>query len=183
MPFEFRKLEIPSLIIVKPRVFSDNRGYFFESYKKSEFINNGITDIFVQDNCSKSTKNVLRGLHYQLPPYAQSKLVRCIQGHIFDVAVDIRKNSSTFGKWLGYELSETNMEMLYIPEGFAHGFVTLSDTAEIEYKVSAEYNPESERGIIWNDVEINIDWPVKDVLLSDKDKVFKALSESDTFQS
>ncbi|MCB0281006.1 MAG: dTDP-4-dehydrorhamnose 3,5-epimerase [Calditrichae bacterium] len=181
MPFEFKKLEIPSLIVVKPKVFNDNRGHFFESYKKSEFVNNGIIDVFIQDNCSKSAKNVLRGLHYQLPPYAQSKLVRCIQGHIFDVAVDIRKDSPTFGKWLGYELSETNMEMLYIPEGFAHGFVTLSETAEIEYKVSAEYTPAAERGIIWNDPTINIEWPVKDVLLSDKDKIFKTLSESDIF--
>lgn len=181
MPFEFNKLEIPELILIKPRIFNDNRGHFFESYKKSEFEKNGISDNFVQDNCSKSLKNVVRGLHYQVEPFAQSKLVRCIEGAIFDVAVDIRKHSPTFGKWVGCELTAANMQMLYIPVGFAHGFYTLSESAEVVYKVSAEYNPNAERGIIWDDKELNIKWPGKEVLLSDKDKLFKSLKESEIF--
>jgi dTDP-4-dehydrorhamnose 3,5-epimerase (EC 5.1.3.13) len=130
MPFEFIKTDIKEVILIKPKVFEDERGFFLESYKKSEFEENGITDVFIQDNHSKSVKGVLRGLHYQKEPAAQGKLVRCIKGKIFDVAVDIRKNSPTYGRWVGYELSEENKLMLFIPKGFAHGFLTLSEEAE-----------------------------------------------------
>lgn len=142
-----------------------------ESYKKSEFAANGIDVDFCQDNHSKSSKLVLRGLHYQLPPKTQGKLVRCTKGKILDVAVDIRKGSKTFGKWVGEILSEDNFHMLYIPEGFAHGFVVLSDTAEILYKATNEYSPENDRGILWNDPDINVNWGLDfDPILSEKDK-------------
>jgi len=169
MPFEFQKLKIPGLILVKPKIFTDARGFFMEIYKKSDFEKAGIKVNFVQDNHSRSTKNVLRGLHYQKPPYEQAKLVRCIKGKIFDVAVDIRKNSSTYTKWVGVELSEENSYMFYIPEGFAHGFLVLSDEAEIIYKCSCEYKPEYDSGIKYNDPVININWPVSNPILSPKD--------------
>jgi len=172
MPFTFNRTKIEDVILVEPKVFGDNRGFFMESYKKSEFEQNGILDDFVQDNHSKSTKGVLRGLHYQLNPKAQAKLVRCTNGSIFDVAVDIRKDSKTFGQWVGYELSEENKNMLYIPEGFAHGFVVLSDEAELLYKTSNEFCPELDRGIRWNDPTINIDWGFEfEPLVSDKDNI------------
>ncbi len=171
MSFEFVKLAIEDVILIKPKVFGDNRGFFMESYKKSEFAENGINVDFCQDNHSKSSKGVLRGLHYQLPPKMQGKLVRCPKGKIFDVAVDIRKGSKTFGKWVGEILSEDNFNMLYIPEGFAHGFVVLSETAELLYKATNEYSPENDRGIFWNDPDININWGLDfDPMLSEKDK-------------
>lgn len=170
MPFEFERQEIRDIILVKPRVFNDNRGFFLETYKKSAFTQGGIDVEFNQDNHSKSSKRVLRGLHYQAKPFAQAKLVRCIRGKIWDVAVDIRKNSPTFKKYIKVELSEANKHMLFIPEGFAHGFAVLSDEAEIMYKVSGEYAPQAERGIMWNDSDINIDWEVDSPILSDKDK-------------
>ena len=171
MPFEFEKQEIEDVVLIKPKVFGDNRGFFMETYKKSEFYNNGIAVEFNQDNHSKSSKRVLRGLHYQAKPYGQAKLVRCTRGRIFDVAVDIRPGSKTFGKYVKVELSEENKNMLYIPEGFAHGFVVLSDEAELQYKVSGEYNPSSDRGVIWNDKEIDIDWEIDfEPILSEKDK-------------
>ncbi|SNR61070.1 dTDP-4-dehydrorhamnose 3,5-epimerase [Desulfurobacterium atlanticum] len=174
MPFEFIKTEIPDVIIVKPKVFGDERGFFLETYKKSDFEKAGIDTDFVQDNHSKSVKNVLRGLHFQRAPKEQGKLVRCIKGKIFDVAVDIRKNSPTFGKWVGIELSEENKLMLWIPKGFAHGFLTLSEEAEIIYKVSgSEYSPEHDAAIRWDDPEINIKWPLEnstEPILSKKDK-------------
>lgn len=171
MSFEFVKLAIEDVILIKPKVFGDNRGFFMESYKKSEFAENGINVDFCQDNHSKSTKGVLRGLHYQLPPKMQGKLVRCPKGKIFDVAVDIRKDSKTFGKWIGEILSEDNFHMLYIPEGFAHGFVVLSETAELLYKATNEYSPENDRGILWNDPDININWGLDfEPILSEKDK-------------
>ncbi len=171
MPFEFEKQEIEDVVLIKPKVFGDNRGFFMETYKKSEFYNNGIAVEFNQDNHSKSSKRVLRGLHYQAKPYGQAKLVRCTRGRIFDVAVDIRLGSKTFGKYVKVELSEENKNMLYIPEGFAHGFVVLSDEAELQYKVSGEYNPSSDRGVIWNDKEIDIDWGIDfEPILSEKDK-------------
>jgi dTDP-4-dehydrorhamnose 3,5-epimerase len=177
------KTEIPDVILIKPKVFGDERGFFMESYKKSEFEKAGIDTDFVQDNHSKSVKGVLRGLHYQKEPAAQGKLVRCIRGKIFDVAVDIRKKSPTFGKWVGYELSEENKFMLWIPKGFAHGFLTLSKEAEIIYKVSgSEYSPEHDRGIIWNDKTINIKWPVENIeniILSEKDKNLPTLENAD----
>ncbi len=183
MPFEFIKTDIPDVVLVKPKVFGDSRGFFMETYKKSDFEKAGIDTDFVQDNHSKSIKGVLRGLHYQKEPFAQGKLVRCIKGKIFDVAVDIRKGSPTFGKWVGYELSEENKLMLWIPKGFAHGFLTLSEEAEVIYKVSGgEYSPQHDAGIIWNDPGIGIKWPldsIKKILLSDKDKKLPELKNAD----
>lgn len=177
MPFEFERQNIEDVILVKPKVFGDNRGFFMETYKKSDFVANGIDVEFTQDNHSKSTKGVLRGLHYQAKPYGQAKLVRCSKGRIYDVAVDIRKNSKTFGQYVKIELSEDNKNMLYIPVGFAHGFVALSDEVEILYKTSGEYAPQADRGILWCDKEINIDWGIDfEPILSDKDKYQSELS-------
>ncbi len=171
MSFEFKRLDIEDVMLVKPNVFGDDRGFFLESYKKSEFVSNGITTDFCQDNHSRSVRGVLRGLHYQKAPHAQAKLVRCPKGKIFDVAVDIRKNSKTYGKWVGEILSEENKHMLFIPEGFAHGFVVLSDEAELLYKAGAEYCAEADSGVLWNDPEINIDWGIDfEPILSEKDK-------------
>jgi dTDP-4-dehydrorhamnose 3,5-epimerase len=167
--FEFIKTEISEVILIKSQVFNDERGFFMETCKKSEFALNGIKDNFVQDNHSQSSHGVLRGLHYQEGPKAQAKLVRCIVGEIFDVAVDLRKNSPTYLKWVGYNLSADNKQQLYIPAGFAHGFCTLSEKAEIVYKCSEEYSPEKEKGIIWNDPSINILWPIKNPIMSPKD--------------
>ncbi len=179
MPFEFLKTEIPGVIIVKPKVFGDERGFFMETYKRSDFEKAGIDTDFVQDNHSKSRKGVLRGLHFQCEPRAQGKLVRCIRGRVFDVAVDIRPESPTFKKWVGLELSEENKLMLWIPKGFAHGFLTLSEEAEIIYKVSgSEYSPEHDRSIRWDDPELSIAWPLEgEPLLSPKDREAPYLSE------
>jgi len=181
MPFEFEKLEIPEVILVKPKVFKDSRGFFLETYKESDFVKAGITRKFVQDNHSMSVKGVLRGLHYQKKPAVQGKLVRCVRGAIFDVAIDIRKGSPTFGKWVGVILSEENHFMLWIPPGFAHGFLTLSDRAEVLYKVSdSEYSPAHDAGIIWNDPDISIKWPledIKEVILSEKDSKLPRLKD------
>jgi dTDP-4-dehydrorhamnose 3,5-epimerase len=171
MPFEFEGLEIEGVILVKPKIFGDSRGFFMESYKKSEFVKNGINLEFIQDNHSKSTKGVLRGLHYQAKPKAQAKLVRCSKGKIYDVVVDLRKESKTFGKWLKVELSEENNHMLFIPEGFAHGFVVLSEEAELLYKTNAEFSQEHDRGVLYCDKDINVDWGIDfEPILSEKDK-------------
>ncbi len=178
MPFEFKQTNIPDIILIAPKVFYDERGFFTESYKRSEFIKNGIEVEFNQDNHSKSTKGVLRGLHYQTAPKGQAKLIQCIKGSIFDVAVDIRKESPSFGQWVGEILSEENKHILYIPEGFAHGFLVLSDIAEITYKVSNEYSKEHERGLLWNDPDINISWGIDyEPVLSEKDKIQPRLKE------
>lgn len=178
MPFEFEKQVIEDVILVKPKVFGDNRGFFLESYKKSDFVANGIDVEFNQDNHSKSTAKVLRGLHYQEAPYGQAKLVRCSKGRIYDVAVDIRKGSKTFGQYVKVELSEENKYMLFIPEGFAHGFVVLSEEAELLYKASGEYNQSADRGVYWADEDINIDWEIDfEPILSEKDKVQPRLKE------
>lgn len=178
MPFEFIKQDIEDVILVKPKVFGDNRGFFMESYKKSDFVANGIDVDFNQDNHSKSTAKVLRGLHYQANPHGQAKLVRCSRGRIYDVAVDIRPDSKTFGKYVKVELSEENKQMLYIPVGFAHGFVVLSEEAELLYKASGEYNQQADRGVLWNDKDINIDWEIDfEPILSEKDKIQPKLSE------
>ena len=169
MPFEFQRTKIPDVILVKPKVFPDQRGFFMETYKQSEFSKNGILTVFVQSNHSKSGYGVIRGLHFQKDPYAQSKLVRCIKGKIFDVAVDIRKDSETFGKYAFAELSEENKHLLFIPKGFAHGFQVLSEEAEIEYLVDSEYAPDYEDGILWNDSKINVKWPMKKPTISEKD--------------
>ncbi len=172
MPFEFERQKIEDVILIKPKVFGDNRGFFMEAYKKSEFFENGITVEFNQDNHSKSTKGVLRGLHYQKSPYAQAKLVHCSKGRIYDVAVDIRSESKTFGQYVKVELSEENKQMLFIPEGFAHGFVVLSEEAELLYKASGEYAPQADRGIRWNDETIGINWEIDfEPILSEKDMV------------
>ena len=170
------KTFIENLFVIRPLVFKDNRGFFYESYNKKDFFEFGITEEFVQDNHSKSQKNVLRGLHFQ-KNYPQGKLIRVIKGKIYDVVVDLRRESPTFGKWFGVELSEENKYMLYIPKGFAHGFLTLKDDTEVLYKTTDYYNPEDEGGIIWNDKELNIDWKFreygideKNLILSDKDK-------------
>ncbi len=178
MPFEFEKQKIEDVILIKPKVFGDNRGFFMESYKKSDFYANDIDVEFNQDNHSKSTKGVLRGLHYQAAPYEQAKIVRCTKGRIYDVAVDIRPNSKTFGQYVKVELSEDNKHMLYIPAGFAHGFVALSDEVELLYKASGEYNPQADRGILWNDPDINIDWEIDfNPILSEKDSKQPTLKE------
>lgn len=178
MPFEFERQKIEDVILVKPRVFGDNRGFFMESYKKSDFVKNGIDVEFVQDNHSKSSAHVLRGLHYQEAPYGQAKLVRCSRGRIYDVAVDIRPGSKTFGQYVKVELSEENKQMLFIPDGFAHGFVVLSEEAELLYKTSKEYAPQADRGILWSDKDINIDWEIDfEPILSEKDKIQPALKE------
>jgi len=171
MPFTFKKTELPGLIIIEVASFKDGRGFFMETYKHSDFLKAGISDNFVQDNHSSSCQNVIRGLHYQKSPYAQGKLVRCTKGEIFDVAVDIRKESKTYGKYFAIKLSEKNRKMLYIPAGFAHGFAALSDIADVHYKASAEYNKESEAGIIWNDPAINIKWPINKPIISEKDEL------------
>ena len=178
MPFVFERLKIEDLILVRPKVFGDNRGFFAECYKKSDFALNGINVDFVQDNHSKSSKGVLRGLHYQQSPCSQAKLIKCIKGQIYDVAVDIRPDSKSFGKYVKVELSEDNKCMLYIPEGFAHGFVVLSDEAELIYKTSAEYAPEYDSGIRWDDKDLNIDWGIDfEPVLSEKDKKLPYLKE------
>lgn len=157
----FKRTAIPDVILFEPRVFGDERGFFFESFNEREFVDAvGHSVDFVQDNHSRSRRGVLRGLHYQLPPHAQGKLVRVTSGEVFDVAVDIRKGSPTFGQWVGEILSESNKRQLWIPPGFAHGFVTLSDSADFLYKTSDFYTPTAERCIMWNDPQIGIDWPL-----------------------
>lgn len=178
MPFRFQRLEIPEVVLIEPRVFWDERGFFMETYKLSDFAAFGINEKFVQDNHSRSIRGVLRGLHYQNPPKAQGKLVRVLAGEIFDVAVDIRKGSPTYGKWVGIKLSAENKRMLYIPPGFAHGFCVLSDVAEVLYKTTAEYDPSCEAGIIWNDPDIGIDWPIKTPIISPKDASWPNLANA-----
>ena len=171
MPFTFTRLDIPDVILVEPRFFSDERGFFLETYKRSAFIEGGISETFVQTNHSHSVRGVLRGLHYQVPPMAQGKLVGAIHGRIFDVGVDLRKGSPTYGQWVGEILSSDAPRYLYIPPGFAHGFCVLSETADIVYQVTAEYAAAHDRGILWNDPEIGIDWPLEGApLLSPKDE-------------
>ncbi len=179
MPFTFKKLEIPEVILIEAKAFSDDRGFFMESYQDSSFTENGIDDKFIQDNFSHSTKGVLRGLHYQKDPKSQAKLVTALRGEIFDVGVDMRKGSPTYGNWVGEVLSEQNHRLLYVPEGFAHGFLVLSNEADILYKVNAEYSPENERGIIWNDPEVNIKWPMEKPIVKDIDSQQPLLKNAD----
>ncbi|MGD6776448.1 dTDP-4-dehydrorhamnose 3,5-epimerase [Sutcliffiella horikoshii] len=168
---KFIQTDLEGVIVVEPAVFGDHRGWFTETYNAEKAREAGIDSIFVQDNHSfSSKKGTLRGLHYQLNPNAQAKLVRCTKGSIFDVAVDIRKGSPTFGKWVGIELNEVNKKQLFVPRGFAHGFVTLTEDVEVHYKVDGLYAPECDRGILWNDPEIAIDWPIDFMpTLSEKD--------------
>ena len=163
--------------LVISKHYPDERGYFHENFKESEFFEHGINTKFVQDNFSHSIKGVLRGLHYQKNPKAQAKFVSVLQGEIFDVAVDIRKNSPTYGKWVGEVLSQKNHKSLYIPEGFAHGFCIVSETADVLYKVNNEYSPEHDAGIKWNDREINISWPTNTPIISQKDSKLPPLND------
>ena len=179
MSFTFEPLSLQGVVLIRSRVFTDARGFFTEIYKHAEFSGAGITEHFVQDNYSISSRHVLRGLHYQKDPKAQGKLVRCVRGRVFDIAVDIRKGSPAYGKWIGIELSEDNNRMLYIPPSFAHGFVVLGESAEFVYKCTKEYSPEHERGIVWNDPVLNIDWQVTDPILSEKDKALPLLENAD----
>ena len=178
MSFEFERLKLDGLVLVKPRIFTDSRGFFIECYKKREFVQAGIPGDFVQDNHSKSSKGVIRGFHYQRGAFAQGKLVRCISGAMLDVGVDIRRGSPTFGKWEAVELTAENAHMLYLPPGFAHGFLVLSETAELMYKCTVEYTPSEEGGILWNDPAIGVKWPVKNPLLSGRDASLPLLKDA-----
>ena len=167
---KFIKTPLEGLMIIEPKVFLDDRGYFFEAYSEKVFCENGITDVFVQDNESKSNKNVLRGLNFQKPNYAQAKLIRVIKGKVLDVVVDLRKNSKTYGKHFKIELSEQNKKMFYVPKGFAHGFLTLENNTIFSYKCSNGYNKLAEDALLWNDKDLNIDWNISSPILSEKDK-------------
>lgn len=178
---EVIKTDIEGVVIIEPRIFRDDRGYFYESFSQREFEEKVCRTTFVQDNQSKSSYGVLRGLHFQKPPYCQSKLVRCIKGAVLDVAVDLRKGSPTFGKHVAVELTEENHRQLFVPRGFAHGFAVLSEEAVFQYKCDNFYNKESEGAIAWDDPELAIDWriPADKTLLSEKDKLNKSIKEAD----
>ena len=175
MPFTFTPLAIPGVVQVEPRVFGDERGFVMESYRQSDFVRAGIPVPFAQENHSRSARGTLRGLHYQREPYAQGKFVRAVAGHIFDVAVDMRPESSTFRRWVGVDLTAENRLGLYIPSGCAHGFCVLSDTADVVYLITSEYAPEHEAGLRWNDPAFGITWPVANPLLSARDQAWPAL--------
>lgn len=178
-------LSIPDILLIEPKIFKDNRGFFFESFNKSVFEKlTNLSPVFVQENHSSSSKGVLRGLHFQLPPKAQDKLVRVVKGEILDIAVDIRKNSLTFGKYIGQVISEKNKKQLWIPKGFAHGFIVISENAEIIYKATDYYSPEHERSILWNDPIINIDWNLNGTapILSNKDIDASLINDSEIFE-
>lgn len=185
MPFTFESGGLGGLVVVHPRLFPDERGFFLESYKASAFEEAGITPTFRQDNHSASTRGVLRGLHYQLPPFEQGKLVRVLEGTVWDVAVDLRPGSPTFRQWWGIELSAENHTMFYIPPGFAHGFVTLSERAQFFYKCTNEYHPESERGIRWDDPVLSVDWPLEraggEAVVSDRDAALPPFADAELF--
>jgi dTDP-4-dehydrorhamnose 3,5-epimerase len=179
MPFRFTPLELPEVILIEPALFPDARGFFMETYKRSEFSRNGISATFVQTNYSHSSRHTLRGLHYQKNPCAQGKLVSAVNGEVFDVVLDIRKGSPRYGRWSGVWLSAANKRMLYIPPGFAHGACVVSEEASLLYMVTAEYAPECEAGILWSDPALAIEWPVKNPLLSERDRRWPPLSGAD----
>lgn len=181
MTFIFKKLELPEVILIEASIFPDDRGFFTEIFKASEFKKNGLPTTFLQDNFSHSQKGVIRGLHYQLTPKAQGKLVRVLKGKIIDVAVDIRRNSPTFLKSVAVELSDENNNMLFIPAGFAHGFVALSDEVKFLYKCTEEYSKEHERGIRFDDPDININWRVSDPIVSEKDRNLPFAKNAEVF--
>jgi len=181
MPFVFEQTAIHGLILVKPKVFGDQRGFFKELFKASDFEQVGLPARFCQDNLSFSRRGVLRGLHYQLPPHAQGKLVTCLQGEIYDVALDLRRSSPTFGRWLAVHLSGENHQLLYLPPGLAHGFQVLSEEALVFYKCTAEYAPEAEAGVIWNDPELAIPWPLSPPVLSERDQRWPSFREAPLF--
>ena len=178
------KTKLDGVIVIEPKVIQDNRGYFFESFRQDEFEANVSKTTFVQDNESKSSYGVLRGLHFQKPPYSQAKLIQVVKGKVWDVAVDIRKSSRTFGQYVGAELSATNHLMMLIPKGIAHGFVVVSKEVVFQYKCDSYYNPQSEGAIAWNDPDLAIDWkvPVKDIILSEKDKKHPLLKDAWVFE-
>jgi len=182
VPFEFEKCEIHNVLLIKPKVFCDERGFFLETYKKSSFLEAGIKEDFNQDNFSFSKRGVLRGLHLQRKPKSQSKLVRCVKGEILDVIVDVRANSNTFGKWLSFLLNDVNQHILYVPDGFLHGFVVLSENAIVHYKASCEYCVNCEDGVVWNDKTLDINWQIKDPIVSDKDKLLKKFIDFEAYQ-
>jgi len=172
---------LPEVLLITPQVFPDNRGFFFESFKTSDFEKAGLPSFFVQDNFSFSRKNVLRGLHYQRDPKAQGKLISVFKGGIWDVAVDIRKSSPTFLKWISAEINDQNHAMLYIPPGFAHGFVALTEDVHLLYKCTNEYDPQADSGIRWDDPDIAISWPVNSPVLSEKDRLLPLIHEAEVF--
>lgn len=181
---KFEKTSLDNVWLIKPRVFEDSRGHFLEAFREQIFRENGVEHHFVQDNISTSTKGTVRGLHYQIPPYSQAKMVMAVYGKILDVAVDMRKDSPTFGNHFAAELSDENRHMMLIPSGFAHGFSVLSDTATVFYKCDQYYHKDSERGVRWNDPELNIDWKTESPIISDKDQtqpLFSDVKEEDLF--
>jgi dTDP-4-dehydrorhamnose 3,5-epimerase len=179
MSFTFDSLDIPDVVLVRPTRHRDERGFFQESYRASAFAAAGIDAAFVQDNLARSTRGVLRGLHYQLPPASQGKLVGVVRGRIFDVAVDLRVGAATYARWIGRVLDAESGELLWIPQGFAHGYVVLSDVAEVAYKVTAEYVAELDRGVLWDDPEIGVEWPVADPVVSPRDRAQPTLAQAE----
>jgi dTDP-4-dehydrorhamnose 3,5-epimerase len=177
MPFRFIPTELPGVVVIEPEVFPDGRGFFMETYKKSDFLAAGLPMDFVQENQSKSVKGTLRGLHLQRPPRAQGKLVRVLDGEIFDVAADIRPDSPTFGRWVSVSLSAENRRSVYIPAGYAHGFCVVSSDAQVVYKTTEEYAPELEWGVRWDDPLLEIPWPVSTPRLSERDSMWPALAD------
>lgn len=178
MPFNFQQLALRDLVLVEPQVFGDARGGFAETYKYSEFAANGVPERFLQDNWSRSANGVLRGMHYQIHPKAQGKLMSVVRGEIYDVAVDVREDSPTYLQWYGVKLSDENHLMLYVPPGFAHGFCVLSESADVTYKVTVEYDPSLEMGFVWNDPAVGIQWPIASPVLSARDQQLPPWSEA-----
>lgn len=179
MSFSFTPLAIPDVVLVRPRRLGDARGFFSETFRASAYAAGGIAGPFVQDNLARSGGGVLRGLHYQLPPNPQGKLVQVVRGAVYDVAVDLRRSSPTYGRWVGERLSEENGHLLWIPPGFAHGYAVLGDGADLLYKVTAEYEPAADRGVRWDDPTLGIDWPLADPVLSERDRALPLLADAD----
>lgn len=178
MPFEFDSTEINGPVVIKPEVFNDERGFLLETYAEAPFAEQGLPTEYMLEFYSQSTQNVIRGLHHQTSPYEQAKIVRCFSGEVYDVAVDIRSESETYGQYISRRLSAANKRALYIPSGFLHGFATLSDSALVHYKTTNQYAPDHERGVHWDDPTINIDWPVDDPIISEKDQNWPTLQQS-----
>jgi len=180
MPFAFKRLALPEVVLVSPKVFPDDRGYFLEIFKSGDFAKEGLPEVFVQDNCSRSKRGVVRGLHFQKNPSAQGKLVQCLRGRIFDVAVDLRKGSPSYGKWVGEFLDEENHHMLYVPTGFAHGFCAVGDINDVSYKVTSPFAPQDDRGMRWNDPALGVDWHLPcDAIISGKDAALPLFKDID----
>jgi dTDP-4-dehydrorhamnose 3,5-epimerase len=180
MPFAFERLAIPDVVVVRPERRGDERGFFSETFRASAFAEAGIHGPFVQDNLARSAAGVLRGLHFQIPPHAQGKLIQVVRGAVFDVAVDLRRASPTYGRWVGWELSADTGELLWVPPGFAHGYAVLGDGADLAYKVTEEYSPALDRGVRWNDPAIGVVWPIRDPVISARDAALPLLAELDS---